>query len=114
VSVELIDRDWRAAISDGLQRDPSSFRMICPFVKKQVLTRLINQHEPARLRLITRLKLADFAAGVSDLPALRAVLDAGGQVRGVRDLHAKVFLFGSTLGGSDIGEPHCKGPHEQS
>lgn len=48
------------------------------------------------MRLITRLKLADFAAGVSDLPALRAVLDAGGQVRGIRDLHAKVFVFGST------------------
>jgi hypothetical protein len=96
VSVELIDRDWDTAISDGLRRDASSFRVICPFVKKQVLTRLINQHEPGQLRLITRLKLADFADGVSDIPALRAVLEAGGDVRGVRGLHAKVFLFGST------------------
>lgn len=96
MSVELIDRDWRSAISAGLDRDPSSFRIICPFVKRQVLTSLITQHEPRGLRLITRLNMADFAAGVSDLHALRAVLDAGGNVRGVRDLHAKVFLFGST------------------
>jgi len=96
VSVELIDRDWNAAIDAGLGRDSSSFRVVCPFVKEGVLAKLIKDHRLDQLRLITRLKLADFADGVSDIAALRAVLDAGGEVRGVRDLHAKVFLFGRT------------------
>lgn len=96
VSVELVDRDWNTAIRAGLGRDSSSFRVICPFVKQRVLTRLIKEHHPGDLRLVTRLKLADFADGVSDVAALRAVLNAGGQVRGIRDLHAKVFLFGTT------------------
>lgn len=61
-----------------------------------MLAGLIKDHRPGELRLLTRLKLADFADGVSDIAALRAVLRAGGQVRGVRDLHAKVFLFGTT------------------
>jgi hypothetical protein len=96
VTVELVDRDWSAAIRAGLGRDSSSFRVVCPFVKERVLAGLIKDHRPGALRLITRLKLADFADGVSDIAALRAVLQAGGQVRGVRDLHAKVFLFGTT------------------
>lgn len=96
VSVELVDRDWNTAIHAGLGRDSSSFRVVCPFVKERVLTRLIKDHRPGELRLVTRLKLADFADGVSDIAALRAVLQAGGQVRGVRDLHAKVFLFGTS------------------
>lgn len=95
MSVELVDRDWNAAIQAGLARDSASFRVVCPFVKEPVLARLIKNHRPGELRLITRLKLADFADGVSDIAALRIVMRAGGQVRGVRNLHAKVFLFGT-------------------
>jgi len=96
VSVELVDRDWNTAIHAGLGRDSSSFRAVCPFVKERVLNGLIKDHRPGELRLVTRLKLPDFADGVSDIAALRAVMQAGGQVRGVRGLHAKVFLFGTT------------------
>lgn len=96
MDVDLVDRDWHTAIHAGLGRDSSSFRAVCPFVKEPVLAGLIKTHRPAKLRLITRFKLADFADGVSDIPALRAVLQSGGRVRGVRDLHAKVFLFGTT------------------
>lgn len=96
VTVQLVDRNWNTAIDAGLALDPSSFRVICPFVKHQVLTSMINGHNPGELRLVTRLKLADFADGVSDIAALRDVLEAGGQVRGVRNLHAKVFLFGNS------------------
>ncbi|HEV2123698.1 MAG TPA: phospholipase D family protein [Chloroflexota bacterium] len=97
MTVQLVDRDWHAAIRAGLGRDSSMLRVVCPFVKERVLAGLIKDHQPGEVRLITRLKLADFADGVSDIAALRAVLRAGGQVRGIRDLHAKVFLFGSTL-----------------
>ena len=96
MTVELVDRDWNSAVRAGLDRDSSSFRVVCPFVKERVLAGLIKDHRPGQLHLLTRLKLADFADGVSDIAALRGVLRAGGQVRGVRDLHAKVFLFGTT------------------
>lgn len=69
----------------GLGRDSSSFRVVCPFVKERVLGGLIKEHRPDELRLVTRLKLADFADGVNDIAALRAVLQAGGRVRGVRN-----------------------------
>jgi len=43
----------------------------------------------------TRFNLDDFAEGVSDIAALRMLLDAGAQVRGVRKLHSKLYLFGN-------------------
>lgn len=83
MSVELVDRDWNTAVRAGLNRDSSSFRVVCPFVTERVLAGLIKDHRPGELRLLTRLKLADFADGVSDIAALRAVSRTGGQVRGV-------------------------------
>ena len=45
--------------------------------------------------VITRFNLGDLADGVSDIAALRKLLDFGASVRGIRDLHAKVYLFGT-------------------
>jgi hypothetical protein len=37
---------------------------------------------------------ADFSDGVSDIAALRKLLEAGAAIRGIRNLHAKLYLFG--------------------
>ena len=46
--------------------------------------------------MITRFSLCDFAAGVSDIAALQLLLESGARIRGVRNLHAKVYLFGAS------------------
>lgn len=46
-------------------------------------------------RIITRFNQQDFADRVSDVAALRVLLDAGTAVRGIRHLHAKLYVFGS-------------------
>ena len=43
---------------------------------------------PGNVQVITRFNLADFAEGVSDIEALRLLLDAGADIRGIRSLHA--------------------------
>ena len=48
------------------------------------------------VRVITRFNLADCASGVSDVSALRILLDAGAKIRGVKNLHAKLYIFGAT------------------
>lgn len=73
---------------------PCALRIICPFIKLGALDRLLKGG-PQSLQVITRFNLDDFADGVSDIGALRRVLAAGGQVRGIRGLHSKLYLFGS-------------------
>jgi hypothetical protein len=43
---------------------------------------------------LTRFHLGDFYEGVSDTEALRQFLESGAQIRGVKNLHAKLYLFG--------------------
>ncbi len=57
--------------------------------------RLLRRGKPKTLQVITRFNLDDFGAGVSDLSALRVLLDSGAQIRGLRGLHAKLYLLGA-------------------
>ncbi len=95
MTLRLVDSGWGHELTDALRIDSSELRIICPFIKVGALERLLV-HRPKRLQVITRFNLADFADGVSDIAALRAVLEAGGTVRGIKNLHAKLYLFGSS------------------
>jgi len=95
VTLRLVDAQWGSELTAALRADPSELLIICPFIKTGALERLVSLH-PKAIRVITRFNLADFADGVSDLAALRKVLAFGGQVRGVRGLHAKLYLFGDS------------------
>lgn len=70
-----------------------ALHIVCPFIKLKTAERLLRHH-PAPIRVITRFNLADFFDGVSDTAALRLLVRRGAEVRGVRNLHAKVYLFG--------------------
>lgn len=94
--VRLVDRGWAAELDDGLSRDATRLRVICPFIKVRVLSGLLERHDPDELLMITRFNLADFATGVSDIASLRLAVDHGGRVKGLSGLHSKLFLFGET------------------
>lgn len=96
MSFRLIDSGWDRELQGALAADHSALRIICPFVKLGALLRLLGKHRPGTIEVITRYSLDDFAAGVSDLASLRTLLGAGGRVRGIKNLHAKMYLFGSS------------------
>jgi hypothetical protein len=73
----------------------SELRIISPFVQRGAIQRLFKARVPKKIQVITRFDLRDFYSGVSDLGALRQLLEMGTAIRGVQDLHAKVYLFGS-------------------
>ena len=61
--LRLVDKEWGREINDALRVDASELRIICPFIN-----------------------LADFAEGVSDITALRELLDVGADIRGGKEL----------------------------
>lgn len=95
MTLRLVETGWGDELSAALKADPADLRIICPFIKRTAVRRLLVE-APRAIRVITRFNLADFAAGVSDIHALRVLLDAGAQVRGIRHLHAKLYLFGKS------------------
>jgi PLD-like domain len=95
VTLRLVDYGWGSELTEALRADSTELRIISPFVKIGALERLLKQR-PADVLVITRFNLKDFAEGVSDISALRRVLEVGGRVRGIKNLHAKLYLFGSS------------------
>ncbi len=94
MTFRLVDRGWDSEFVEGLRGHSDELRIVCPFIKRRALDRIFSVRPPF-LRVITRFNLADFAEGVSDIEALRLFLDAGGAVRGVHGLHAKLYIFGT-------------------
>jgi hypothetical protein len=95
MTIRLVDAEWGRELTDGLRADTRSLRIICPFIKAGALERLLSLG-PRDVRVITRFNLADFADGVSDIAALRKLLTRGDRVRGIKNLHAKLYLFGTS------------------
>ena len=94
-AIRLVDAGWDEELSAAVRADPSEVRIVCPFIKKGALEHLLS-HRPGNVQVITRFNLADFAEGVSDTAALRMLLDAGAGIRGIRNLHAKLYVFGTS------------------
>ncbi len=95
MTTRIIDKGWAKELSDALAADSSHVRIISPFIKSAAIDAFIER-KPNKLQVITRFKLKDFAAGVSDIAALNKILRAKAHVRGIKDLHAKLYVFGTT------------------
>ena len=95
--IRLVDEGWSRELTAAIRANPSEVRIVCPFIKKGALDYLMP-HRPSDgdIQVITRFNLDDFANGVSDVEALRMLLDDGASVRGVQNLHAKLYLFGTS------------------
>ena len=96
MSFRLVDAGRDKELEGALLVDHSAVQIVCPFIKQRTAERLLKHGKPAALQIITRFNLDDFGAGVSDLSALRLLLANGAQIRGVRHLHAKLYLLGAS------------------
>jgi hypothetical protein len=94
-SLRIVDAGWGTELMQGLAKDSSVLRIICPFIKTSAVDRLLSAG-PTAIQVLTRFNLNDFAEGVSDIAALAKILRAGGRIRGVKGLHSKLYLFGKS------------------
>ena len=96
MNFKLVDSGWGKVLESALRatRPSDRVRIICPFIKERAARRFLQHHAPKQFEVITRFDLDGFRARVSDTSALRVLLAAGAKIRGVRNLHAKVYLVG--------------------
>lgn len=92
----LVDTGWTKVLDDAIMLGHTKLRIVCPFIKRRVAEQLLKKGRAKDIQVITRFNLSDFYDGVSDTAALGLLLEKGAQVRGVRNLHAKLYLFGET------------------
>jgi hypothetical protein len=90
----LAEENWAHEISNGLANAPDNIWIVSPFVKLSTVSRLLGEMQPTKLRVVTRFNLEDMNCGVSDLEALALLVARGAEVRGIKGLHSKLYVFG--------------------
>lgn len=96
MSITIVHDDWIREFKAAMQAtEGKPLRIMCPFIQSSTIRSLLDSGKPSRIQVITRFSLNDCAEGVNDLNAFSLLLDKRAEVRGLRNLHAKVYLFGS-------------------
>ena len=93
MTARVVEKGWDSELARGLQLRSDKVLFVSPFIKARAIEPFLGQF--GNSRITTRFSLQDFADRGSDIAALRLLLDAGAAVRGVRHLHAKLYVFGS-------------------
>src|SRR5437016_3651003 len=88
----LIDCGWIKEFQAASKLKADELFVISPFIKLPSVKRLTAGKE--KIQVLTRFALSDFFDGVSDLSALRYLLKRGAEVRGIKYLHSKLYVFG--------------------
>ena len=91
---QLVDSGWNKIFQEAVEADRTELRVVCPFIKSRAAEHLLAGRRPDLIRIITRFHLGEMCDGISDTKALRLFLKNGAKIRGIRNLHAKLYLFG--------------------
>jgi hypothetical protein len=89
---QLIDHGWIAEFLNAAKLPAEDLLIVSPFIKVRTVERLTRGKR--NIRVLTRLATHDWLEGVSDLAALRHLVQLGAEVRGIKNLHAKLYVFG--------------------
>ena len=93
MTFRLLDKGWAEELIDARKNNPECLLIVCPFIKLNAIKKVFGDNPCKKIQVITRFNKRDFASGVSDIEALRFLLGLGAQVKGIKGLHSKLYLF---------------------
>ncbi|MFC1822987.1 phospholipase D family protein [Thermodesulfobacteriota bacterium] len=91
---KFIDNDWIKLFQSISRRTATEYKFITPFIQLRTIKEILK-NRTIKFKLITRYNLQDFYDGVSSLDALKFILNYGGQIKGIKNLHSKLYIFDS-------------------
>jgi len=90
----LIDTGWEKIFRDISTRNLNEYKFITPFIQVKTIKNILRNRS-LKFKLITRFNLSDFYDGVSSLDAIEYILKMGGEIKGLKNLHSKLYIFDS-------------------
>lgn len=93
--MELLTKAWKARLGELLDEATTDVLIISPFIKSvaEIILKPHLEGKRFRCRIITRWRLADFWQGASDYETIGNLIQLGAQVKALKRLHAKAYLF---------------------
>ena len=90
--IEIIEKNWLNVFLKEL-KNSNEVLLISPFVTYNIVDHLIKNKDSAKIKLITRFDLNDFRSKVSSLSALKRLVELGFEIKGIKGLHSKSYIF---------------------
>lgn len=92
--IKTISKNWLQELKAGLNNTDSVF-IVSPFITDNIVKHLLDNFEGKVIKVITRYNLNEFRKGVSSISAIKRLLKAKAQIKSVKSLHSKLYLFDS-------------------
>lgn len=90
---KIIQKDWLYHFITEL-KGARTIYLISPFIAKTTVDHLLKHKcKETLINLITRFNLNEFQSGASSLAALKELVDHGVRIKGIKNLHSKLYLF---------------------
>jgi hypothetical protein len=90
--IKTIQDNWLEIFKKELSQS-QSICIVSPFITDNIVKQLINFFKGSNIKVVTRYNLNDFKKGVSSLSAIERLLNAKSQIKSVKNLHSKLYLF---------------------
>lgn len=90
--MKVIQNKWLDNFVSELQ-NTQDLKIISPFIGDNMVTHLLKNWRGNKIQIITRFNLNDFQSGVSSLKALRRLIENGAEIKGIKNLHSKAYIF---------------------
>lgn len=92
--INTIQENWLNIFKENLS-GVNNLKLISPFVSDNMVNHLLQKFKGDKIQVITRFNLNDFRSGVSSLKAIEKLLINGVEIKGIQNLHTKMYLFDS-------------------
>lgn len=90
--MKVIQNNWLTNFLKELG-NTKELKIISPFITDNMVTHLLNNWEGNTIEVITRFNLNDFRSGASNLNGLKRLIENGAEIKGIKDLHSKAYIF---------------------
>nr|WP_261454006.1 phospholipase D-like domain-containing protein [Agrobacterium fabrum]UVY99658.1 hypothetical protein K4M20_00385 [Agrobacterium fabrum] len=94
MSFKLVDSGWSDELDIGMREKPETVLIVCPFIKKQTIERLISAYRPRDLRVITRSRPQRLQCGGKRCGCAVSPPPKRSENPGVVGVHSKMYIFG--------------------
>ncbi len=113
--MRIIHGNWKSEIHEFNLKKKKRLRIVSPFIKEPTIRELLKATKPENIEVITRFNLDNCYDGVSDLSALRFLLNRGAVVQGIKGLHSKLYIYGgdrAIITSANLTQAGLKSNHE--
>jgi len=90
--IKTINENWLKEFKNELL-DTDTVCIVSPFITDGIVRHLLDNFKGNIIKVVTRYNLNEFRKGVSSLTAIEKLLKSKAQIKGVKALHSKLYLF---------------------